>query len=226
MIRIIVNGARGHMGLAVASKVRAGYLDSSLVGEADAEGVVLADITAEADAIIDFSHHAATDALLSYAISRAMPVVIATTGQTDAELDAIRKASGEIPIFLSANMSLGIAVLLDIAKRTAAAYPSADIEIVEAHHNRKLDAPSGTALMLADGLRAYRAVAADIPIHSLRMGDVIGVHKIYIDNGSERIELTHTANSRSLFAEGSIAAAAFLADRKPGLYNMGDMINA
>jgi 4-hydroxy-tetrahydrodipicolinate reductase len=238
MIRIIVNGAFGYMGREVCEKARAGYLDSELAGEADARGTPLADIAVEADVIIDFSNHEATEGLLAYAGERGLPVVIATTGQTEGELAAIQRASAELPVFLSANMSLGVAVLLDIAKRAAAAFPSADIEIVETHHNRKLDAPSGTALVLADGIRAARGAGAalrlgrrgpgiresnEIAIHSLRMGDVIGEHRIYIDNGSERLELAHTANARLLFAEGAIAAAAFLLGKPPGLYGMEDI---
>ncbi|MDR2610909.1 MAG: 4-hydroxy-tetrahydrodipicolinate reductase [Clostridiales Family XIII bacterium] len=237
MMRVIINGALGHMGREVAKKVRAGYLASELAGEADASATPLGDITARADVIIDFSNHAATAELLAFATARGIPVVIATTGQTEDELALIREAARQLPVFLSANMSLGIAVLMDVAKRAAAAFPSADIEIVETHHNRKLDAPSGTALLLADGLRAVRAGAAprlgrrpglhepgEIPIHSLRMGDVVGEHRIYIDNGSERLELTHTATSRALFAEGAIACAAFLIGKPAGLYGMEDVV--
>lgn len=237
MMRVIINGALGHMGREVAEKVRAGYLASELAGEADASATPLGDITARADVIIDFSNHAATAELLAFATARGIPAVIATTGQTEDELALIREAARQLPVFLSANMSLGIAVLMDVAKRAAAAFPSADIEIVETHHNRKLDAPSGTALLLADGLRAVRAGAAprlgrrpglhepgEIPIHSLRMGDVVGEHRIYIDNGSERLELTHTATSRALFAEGAIACAAFLIGKPAGLYGMEDVV--
>ena len=146
--------------------------------------------------------------------------------------------SETIPVFFSANMSVGIAVLADIAKRAAEAFPEADIEIIERHHNRKMDIPSGTALMLANALRGVRENAVfnigrhengkrtveEIGIHSLRYGNEVGTHEIIISNGNETITLKHEAENRALFAEGALKAAAFLCGKGPGLYTMKEML--
>jgi 4-hydroxy-tetrahydrodipicolinate reductase len=150
----------------------------------------------------------------------------------------IMHASKEIPVFNSANMSLGIAVLSDLAKRAAALFPDADIEIVEKHHNQKLDVPSGTALALANSIKEVRADATynvgrhengkrtkqEIGIHSLRMGNEVGTHEIYINNGNECLTLTHEANSRAVFAAGALKAAQYLLNKQPGLYTMKELI--
>ena len=157
---------------------------------------------------------------------------------TDQERAAIEEAAREIPIFFSYNMSLGIALLARLAKETAKWFPDADIEIVEAHHNRKLDVPSGTALLLADAIREVRPEAEyvigrhengrrkpqDIGIHSLRLGNEVGTHEILVTTGTQTITLKHEAKDRSLFAEGALAAAEFLAGKPAGLYTMQDMM--
>jgi 4-hydroxy-tetrahydrodipicolinate reductase len=141
-------------------------------------------------------------------------------------------------VFRSANMSLGIAVLLDLARRAARMFPDADVEIVEAHHNQKLDVPSGTALMLANAVRSVRPEAefvvgrhengkrkkSEIGIHSLRLGNEVGMHEILITTGNETLTLKHEAESRALFAEGALAAAAWLMGKPAGLYNMQDLL--
>lgn len=198
----------------------------------------LEDYQGEADCVMDFSHHAATKALTSYAVSRKLPLVIATTGQTEQERAEILDAAKSIPVFYAANYSLGIAVLAELAQKVAAMFPDADIEIVETHHNQKLDVPSGTALMLADRIKRARPEAIynigrhengkrdkhEIGIHSLRMGAETGTHEIYITTGSETLCLSHRAMNRTLFAEGAIKAAKWLVGKSAGLYNMTDLV--
>jgi len=244
-MRIILCGYAGHMGREVRECAgRAG--DCEITGGVDpmipeAEGVCVksfAEIRAEADVIIDFSHHSLTGALLDFAEEKGLPVVLATTGQTEEEKARIREAAGKIPIFLAANYSLGIAALTDLVKRAAALYPDGEIEIVEQHHDRKLDAPSGTALSLFRAIQEVRpgAVAAcgrsgmgkrtpeEIGIHAIRMGNIVGVHEVMIGTQNERITLKHEAFSRGVFAEGSLKAAAFLIGKKPGMYDMKDLL--
>ena len=193
---------------------------------------------AKADCIIDFSHHSLTPALMGYAVSKGLPVVLCTTGQTQEELDAVRCASEKIPVFRSANMSLGVALLVELAKKTAASMPSAEIEIIEKHHDRKLDAPSGTALKIADEIGSVRPGTVlncgrsgqgkrqpnEIGISSVRIGNVVGEHEVIISTGTETITLKHEAHSRALFAEGAVTAARFLAGKAPGMYDMKDMV--
>ena len=242
-MRVIVNGACGHMGQEIVRLTREGYLDSALASAVDPRGdskEVLSriDQSKEADVIIDFSHHAATDNLLAYALEKKLSVVIATTGHTDAEKALIDQAAREIPVFFSANMSLGVALLCRLAAETAAAFPDADIEIVETHHNRKLDAPSGTALMLFNAIKAVRdqAVAhvgrsgmqkrerSEIGIHSVRRGGIVGIHEVLVSTATQTITLRHEAHSRALFAEGAMTAARFLMGKPAGLYDMYSII--
>ena len=164
--------------------------------------------------------------------------MLCTTGHTDEEIELIHKTSESIPLFYSGNMSLGIALLVELAKTTVAAFPEAEIEIIEKHHNRKVDAPSGTALMLANAICEVRPDAyancgrngqgkrnpAEIGIHSIRMGNIVGEHEVIIGTPSQTITLKHEAHNRALFAEGAIAAAGFLIDRVPGLYDMKSML--
>ena len=191
----------------------------------------------EADLVIDFSSRAATEALLAFCVKRNLPLVLCTTGQTEEEKQMIKDASKTIPVFFSANFSLGVAVLASLARQAAAMFPDADIEILEKHHNRKADAPSGTALLLADEIKEVRTDAVyaaprgnrkrqknEIGISSLRMGNEVGTHEIYINTGSECLTLTHQAYSRAVFAEGALKAAEYLLTKEPGLYNMKDMV--
>ena len=175
---------------------------------------------------------------MDYCVTRTLPVVVATTGHTAEEKEKIAAAAKRVPVFCSANMSMGVAVLADLARRAAAAFPEADIEIVETHHNQKLDVPSGTALLLADAVREAREdavllvgrhengkrAAREIGIHSVRLGGEVGTHEILISTGSETITLKHQAHSRALFAEGALRAAAFLIGKPAGLYSMKDII--
>lgn len=240
---IIINGAEGRMGHALREAAEAAQ-DIEVLALVDkfasSEGVLpsLSDVTGKADVIIDFTSHTGTAELCAYAQKTGTAVVIATTGHTPEELAVIKATCAAVPVFMSANMSLGVAVLRDLVRRACALFPDADVEIVEAHHNRKLDAPSGTALLLADSVRDVRPGARlvcgregqarrekdEIGVHSLRMGNVVGEHAVYISTDTETITLAHHAASRSVFADGALVAARCIAGRRPGLYDMNDVL--
>ena len=244
-MRIILTGYTGHMGREVRACAER-MENCEIVAGVDpmipaSEGIcrkTFAECTAEADVIIDFSHHSMTNDLLDFAEARNLPVVLATTGQTDEEKERIRKAEQTIPVFLAANYSLGIATLTDLVKRAAALYPDGEIEIVEQHHDRKLDAPSGTALALFNAIKEVRPAAEancgragqgkrtkdEIGIHAVRMGNIVGVHEVMIGTQNERITLKHEAFSRGVFAEGSLKAAEFMIGKPAGLYDMKDLL--
>ena len=243
MTRLILFGAAGRMGKEVeAAAQKAG--DFEIVSRVDVSGAdgclpSLDKVTGGADAIVDFSHHAATKTLTDYAVEKKIPLLIATTGQTDEELGLIRAAAKTIPVFFAANYSLGIAALIRAAKAIVKLYPDADIEIVEKHHNRKLDAPSGTALSIARAISSVREGETafcygrggqmkrqknEIGIHAVRLGNIVGEHEVLIGTDNETITLKHEAHSRALFADGALAAARFLSTRKPGLYAMTDLV--
>ncbi len=199
----------------------------------------LCDYQGEADVIIDFSHHSLTKEVIAYAMGRSLPLVMCTTGHTEEEKALLFEAAKSIPVFYSANMSLGVATLCDLARKAASLFPDADIEIVEAHHNRKLDAPSGTALMIADTIKEVRPQAEyvygrhgmskrapnEIGIHSLRCGNEPGMHEVIIATDYQTLSLKHNAESRAVFAEGAISAARFIKGRCAGLYNMYSLVN-
>lgn len=243
-MKIIINGAGGRMGKALTAMIQKGVRGAELAGGVDlyapGEGIVptLAECTASADIIIDFSNHAATGELVDYAVSRKLPLIVCTTGHTPEELSLIHRAAEVIPVFHSGNMSVGIALLTQLARQTAAMFPDADIEIVEAHHNQKLDVPSGTALMLAKAVQETRPEAKplvgrhengkrtreEVGIHSLRMGNTVGWHEVIVNTGTQIITLKHEAQDRALFAEGALAAAEFLIGKPAGLYTMKDIV--
>ncbi|MBR2952339.1 MAG: 4-hydroxy-tetrahydrodipicolinate reductase [Clostridia bacterium] len=244
-MNILLNGASGYMGREVMKLLEAPDCEDTLIACVDlhTDGLPspaytsLADVRERADVIIDFSHHTATNGLLAYALRHKTPVVIATTGQTEEENAAIKAASAEIPVFFSANMSLGVALLAALVRLTVKTFPAADVEIVETHHNRKVDVPSGTALMLARSVQSVREDAEfvigrhengkkkpnEVGISSLRLGNVVGEHEVHINTGSETITLRHQAHSRSLFADGALVAARFLVDCKAGLYTLASL---
>ena len=244
-MKIIINGAAGRMGAEVLRMISDGARGSELAAAVDRVGgdsilPSLDEFTGSADVIIDFSHQSAVTPLLKYAKTHRIPVVVCTTGHTCDEIEEIRDASKYIPVFHSGNMSVGIAVLIRLAAEAAAAFPDADIEIVETHHNRKLDAPSGTALMLADGIRNVRPNAynncgrsgnkkresREIGISAVRRGNIVGIHEVLISTDTQTLTLKHEAHSRSLFAEGALAAADYLYKCPAGLYNMDDMLKS
>ena len=246
-MNILICGVGGRMGREVAKLALDGVRGATVAAGFDIVPLDTrefvthtdwSDVTEKIDCIIDFSHHAATKELLHFAVANHIPTVIATTGHTDEEKEAILDAAKQIPVFHSANMSLGIALLVELAKTTAKAFPDADIEIIEKHHNRKLDAPSGTALLLANAIREVRKNAqfifgrsgqakrepAEIGIHAIRMGNIIGEHEVIVGTDTQTITLKHEAHSRALFAEGALAAADYLCGKGAGLYDMERMI--
>ena len=242
-MKIIIHGALGRMGQALFTLAESkGITVASQVDRgASSADAILSDITefqGEADVVIDFSHHSAVIPLLDYCVAHKLPVVIATTGHSTDEHAAIDTAAEAIPIFRSANMSVGIALLRRMVKQAAATLAESDVELIDIHHNRKLDAPSGTALMLTDAVQEARPDSKvvmgrsgmekrgkdEITIHSLRMGNVVGDHEVIFATDNETITLKHEAHDRSLFADGALCAALFIADQLPGLYDMDDLL--
>ncbi|NCB62001.1 MAG: 4-hydroxy-tetrahydrodipicolinate reductase [Clostridia bacterium] len=228
MIRVLLNGARGRMGIETARLVaaRPGF---EFAGGVDAAGdglTRLRDFSGEADVLIDFSHHAAAGEVAEFLMLRRMGGVICTTGHTAEEGQYLDAAAALVPVFRTANTSLGIAFLARAVRAAAALFPAAEVSIVECHHTRKLDAPSGTALVLAraaeEGRRGHTSPPVDI--HSLRMGNVAGDHQVIVNTGTETITLRHEVHDRALFAEGALAAAEFLAGKGPGTYGMEDLL--
>ena len=245
-MKVIVNGAGGRMGQVLCSLIEESEKYSlaakvSAEFETDKDNLIFKNICefcGEADMIIDFSHHSATADLCAYAKSNSLPLIIATTGHTEEENAVISETSKYVPIFKSGNMSLGVALVSCLAKIAAKAFPDADIEIVEKHHNQKLDVPSGTALLLADAIKSVKPEAEynigrhengkrsknEIGIHSLRMGGEVGTHEIIFAMNSQVVTLKPESQNRSLFAEGAVSAADFLISQKAGLYNMDDIL--
>ena len=250
MQKIIISGCCGHMGRVVADvcandpevEVTAGI--DLLAQPMDGFPVFSspAACTVEGDAVIDFSNPAALDGLLKFCTERRLPIVLATTGYSEEQLAQIGEAAKVIPVFRSANMSLGINVLLELVKRAAALLGAGfDVEVTERHHSRKLDAPSGTALMLADAAAQALPYEAqyvydrysvrkprdrrEIGISSLRGGTIVGDHSVVFAGRDEVIEFTHHAASREVFAVGAVKAARFLAGvDAPGMYDMSHVI--
>lgn len=247
-MKIILSGAGGKMGRAVIAAAEKDD-DIKIVCGIDAHDDNMIPFPVypnfrqadKADAIIDFSNPSLTMSLLKYAVETRTPAVIATTGLNQAEIKQIERASKCVPIFFSANMSLGINLLTALSKKAADILGgSFDIEIIEWHHNQKLDAPSGTALMIADAIndarqnkyeysydrhnRREKRRSNEIGISSLRGGTIVGKHQVVFAGNDEVIELTHTATSKAVFASGAIAAAKFLTGKENGLYSMDDMI--
>lgn len=237
-MKLIINGANGKMGHILTSM--AGDEAVALVDVNPAEGMYksLDEFTGEADCVIDFSNHASTQAVMSYCVRRGLPVLVASTGQTEEELALIREASAKVPVFLSPNMSIGVALVADLAERVARIFGECDIELVEAHHNQKLDVPSGTALMLAKRIQEAREdltfnvgrhdngkrTQNEIGIHSLRYGSEVGTHEVIFSNGLETITLRHDAKDRALFARGALSAARWLVKQGAGLYGMREYL--
>lgn len=244
-MRIIIHGIGGRMGGLTARAIARGYRGATLVAgidptsPADLPGAIPCTPTPDAalppaDVIIDFSHHRATHALLAFARSRRLAAVIATTGHTESELSEIRAASGEIPIFLSANLSRGIYLLCRLIEQTDAAFPDAEVEIIEAHHSHKRDAPGGTALTLLDALcrnhpqrhavlgrqGSGARTPGEIGVHAIRAGNIPGTHTVLFATPTQHLILTHETTDPALFAMGALDAAAFVLTQPPGLYGM------
>ncbi len=239
-MRAVLCGANGAMGTLIAAS-----LGEEVAGRVSIDGENGAARTFEelppcgCDMVIDFSHHTAIGDVLAYAKANRCAAVIGTTGHTEEEKALILGAAEEIPVFYSGNMSLGIAVLCRLAKTAAGFFPDADIEIVETHHIRKVDAPSGTAHMLFNAIREVRPQATEhcgragegrrgkdeIGISSLRMGNVVGVHEVHICTPTQHLTLRHEAITRGMLADGAVEAARFMEHKTPGLYTMEHILN-
>lgn len=249
MIKILLTGCAGKMGAAVRHLVD-GRADCEITAGVDLFGGDFSfpvyrsvdEVQEAVDVVVDFSHPSALSPILAYC--RAHPgtaAVLCTTGYTPEQTEDVVHAAQDLPIFYSRNMSLGINLLMELAK-TAETVLGADfdVEIVEAHHNQKLDAPSGTALMLADAVNEARSMKytydrhsqrkkrdrAELGIHSIRGGTIVGEHQVIFAGSHEVITLSHSAQSKELFAVGAVNAAVFMAGQGPGLYDMSHLIQS
>lgn len=253
MINIIMHGCNGQMGQVITKLVAK---DSGLTIVAGIDPNVSApnpypvfpsadECTVDADVIIDFSTAKAVAPLLTFAKSKNIPVIVCTTGLESDVLDYIKEVSADLPVFFSANMSLGVNLLIGLAKRATEILSDAgfDIEIIEKHHNQKIDAPSGTALAIADGINEVldneyvyqydrskareKRPKKEIGIHAVRGGTIVGEHEVLFAGQDEVITLGHSANSKEVFAVGAIKAAKFMYQKlqNPGLYNMEHLID-
>lgn len=247
MLRVIISGYSGSMGKVLTKCANEDSELEIVCGSSKDDLDVpfktyhkMSEVEESADVIIDFSHHSTIDDTLSYAIKTKTPIVIATTGFNDEELTKIKKASNIIPIFHSSNMSLGVNVLVKLVKEAAKSLNGFDIEIIEKHHNKKLDAPSGTAVMIANGVkevlpdseyiygrhgRSDKRSSNEIGIHAIRGGTIVGEHTTIFAGHDEVVEIKHSAQSKDIFAKGAIAAAKFLVKQEAGYYNMNNMLN-
>lgn len=250
MIKILMHGCNGKMGRMITELVKNDSAAEIVAGVDKYTAVpndypVFESITAcdvDADVVIDFSNAGAVDELLAYCTEKKLPVVLCTTGLSEEQLKKVEESSEKIAILKSANMSMGINLLLKLLKDAAKVLAPAgyDIELVEKHHNQKLDAPSGTALALADSINdalnnEYNYVydrsqvrqkrdTKEIGISAVRAGTIVGEHEVLFAGTDEVIEFKHTAYSRSVFAKGAVEAAKFLAGKETGMYDMGDVI--
>lgn len=249
MINVAIMGANGRMGKMVNECI-SDRTDCRVVAGIDTFNKQYADFPIYAaidemkekpDVIIDYSNPASLESMLNYAEKNGTPIVIATTGYSDEQMARIKEASKKIAIFFSWNMSLGINLLVDLSKKAAAFLGEQfDIEIVEKHHNQKLDAPSGTALMIANGINSefdnskeyiyerhskrQKREKKEIGIHSIRGGTIVGEHEVIFAGKDEVITISHSAASRNVFAVGSVNAAVFIKDKSAGMYEMADVI--
>jgi len=244
MLKILLAGALGRMGKQVSAcaeennaMIVAGVDVNAEKGSASFPLYPsFALVREEADMIVDFTRPEGLHGLLEYALAHQLPVVLAATGYNENDLAAIREAAKRIPIFRSANLSLGVSVLKALSAKAAQLLPDFDIEIVEKHHNQKADAPSGTALMLYDAVKNASSEAVfgrhtrtekrekpEIGIHAIRGGSVPGEHEVGFYGPGQTVLLTHSAQDRSIFARGALKAAAFIAKQAPGEYNMDDL---
>ncbi|MBE7010861.1 MAG: 4-hydroxy-tetrahydrodipicolinate reductase [Ruminococcaceae bacterium] len=251
MINILLSGANGRMGKAITRLVKESDAAQVVCGvdlnTESTEGFPVYDSFAAVqetpDVIIDFSNPANFENLMAYAKEKKLPLVVATTGLSKEQTEAMKAAAEEIPVFFSANYSLGVNLICELAKKAARFLGDGfDIEIIERHHNQKLDAPSGTALAIADSINEALETPAhyvydrhsvrkkreksEIGIHAVRGGTIVGDHTVIFAGNNEVIELKHSAASREIFATGAVKAGIFMAGKAPGYYNMSDLIDA
>lgn len=249
MINILLSGACGKMGNAVARCCKE-ETDVKIIAGVDKAEVLcdfpvyssFDDVKTVPDVIIDFSHVSVLESLLDFAIKNTVPVVLATTGYSDGQIKKIHEASNIIPVFFTANMSLGVNLLCSLAKNAAKILGSNfDVEIIEKHHNQKIDAPSGTALMLANAVNSVfddtytyeydrhskrqKRKKNEIGIHAVRGGTIVGEHDVIFAGHDEVITLSHSAQSKEVFAAGAVKAAKFIVGKPNGLYDMGSILD-
>lgn len=249
MTNIAICGANGKMGKTIYNCIQ-NREDCTVVAGIDLYTEQYADfpivakpseLSVKPDVIIDFSNPASLDGLLEYCLTTGTPIVVASTGYSDEQIQKIKSASQQIPVFFTFNMSLGINLLVELAKKATKVLGNQfDIEIVEKHHNQKIDAPSGTAIMLANAInetldnskhyvydrhsRRQKREKSEIGMHAIRGGTIVGEHDVIFAGHDEVITLSHSAASKTVFAEGSINAAVFLKDQPAGLYDMSMLI--
>ncbi len=249
MTRIIMNGCNGKMGQ-VITRIVAADPDAEIVAGFDVNTEMKntypvfaspSEFDGEADVVIDFSHPSALTGILEYCTAKKLPLVLATTGLSSEQKNEFKAASEKMPVFFSANMSLGINLLTVLAKKAAAVLDGMfDIEIVERHHNQKIDAPSGTALAIADAISETLENPAEyvydrhsvrrkrrqneIGIHAVRGGTIVGEHEVIFAGTDEVIELKHSAASKEVFAVGAVKAAKFMNGKSAGMYSMDDLL--
>ncbi len=249
MTNILLSGACGKMGNAVARCVKENNDTKIIAGVDKAEMLCdfpvfksFSDVNIKPDVIIDFSHVSVLDDLLKYATDNNIPVVLAVTGYTPEQIEKINNASKQIPVFFTANMSLGVNLLCSLARSAAKVLGGAfDVEIIEKHHNQKIDAPSGTALMLANAVNevfddkyAYeydrhskrqKRPKNEIGIHAIRGGTIVGEHDVIFAGHDEVLTLSHSAQSKEVFAAGAVKAAEFMTKQSNGMYDMASILN-
>ena len=249
MVKIILNGCFGRMGKVITEIVKENNeceiiagVDAFSQGQSDFPVYKnIDDVKEKADVIIDFSNPSALDDLLNFATYNKSAIVLATTGYNDEQISKIKEYSKKIPVFFTFNMSLGINLLTALSKKAASILGNDfDIEIIEKHHNQKLDAPSGTALMLANSInevfddslqyeydrhsKRQKRSKKEIGMHSVRGGTIVGEHEVIFAGKDEVITLSHSAASRTVFANGAVKAAIFMSKKEPGLYDMKSII--
>ena len=250
MTKIILNGCNGKMGQVITRlagedeslEIVAGF---DILNNKENEYPVFTspdDFQGEADVVIDFSHPDSLESILSFCRKRKLPVIVCTTGLSNSQKNIMEASSKEIPVFFSANMSLGINLLIDLAKKaTALLGENFDIEIIEKHHNQKIDAPSGTALAIADAIAEdmpneaeyvydrhisrKKRKKSEIGIHAVRGGTIVGEHTVLFAGTDEVIEIKHSAASKEIFAVGALKAAKFMKNKNAGMYSMNDLIS-
>lgn len=247
MIKILLSGAHGRMGKAViaatADNSNMEVISGVDITDGDSAFPVYHDINLtveKPDVIIDFSHHTSLPSIMEYAVKNNIPAVIATTGHTEEESNIMKESAKHIPVFFSRNMSLGVNLLIALCKKASEILgESFDIEIIEKHHHNKLDAPSGTALMIADAIAETRSESEyvydrhevrkkretkEIGIHAVRGGSIIGEHEVIFAGKDEVVSISHSAASRELFATGALKAAEFIVGKSAGMYCMDDLL--
>lgn len=249
MINVLISGALGRMGKKVYEACCSSNEVLAVCGVDIKEDLSqnnfpvyenFDSVTEKVDVVVDFSAPANLDNVLTFCLKRDCPAVLCATGYTDEQVNKVKAASEKIAVFRSGNMSLGVNVLIDLVKKAAAALYGFDVEIIEKHHNNKVDAPSGTALMLADAVKDVdndkhyiygregicgKRDKKEIGIHAVRGGNIVGEHDVIFAGNFETVTLSHQATDRSVFAEGAVKAVIYIADKKSGLYNMNDVIN-